>query len=43
MNINVKKNYVAPAFREGTLSLEYNFLTSGTGENANPEDGAWDD
>jgi hypothetical protein len=42
MNTNSKKPYLAPALREGSLSLEYSFLTSGTGENANPEDGYWE-
>lgn len=41
MNDN-KKAYLAPAMREAALRVEYSFLASATGENANPEDGYWD-
>lgn len=42
MKNNEKKPYLAPALRDSSLCQEYSFLTSGTGENANPEDGEWD-
>lgn len=33
--------YVTPALRYVALSLDENFLTSGSGENADPKDGNW--
>ena len=35
--------YIAPLLRCIDAKLEQSFLTSGSGENANPGDGWWDD
>lgn len=37
-----KKTYLMPALREISYRADDNFMTSGTGENANPEDGYWE-
>lgn len=37
-----KKLYLMPALRELSLQADDNFLTSGFGEDAHPEDGFWD-
>lgn len=38
-----KKKYAAPVLRDIPLCLEFCFLASGNGEDANPGDGLWDD
>lgn len=37
-----KRSYLVPAMRVVSLLADDNFMTSGTGENANPEDGYWE-
>jgi hypothetical protein len=37
-----KSSYLVPAMRVVSLLADDNFMTSGTGENANPEDGYWE-
>jgi len=38
-----KKTYAVPALRCFNACLERNFLTSGSGEDAKPGEGWWDD
>lgn len=39
--MNKRALYVAPSLRQLALGLDSNFLTSGTGEDANPGTGNW--
>lgn len=36
-----KRIYVIPSLRQLALQADGNFLTSGTGENADPQPGQW--